>query len=525
MLVTRTIRRKMVFWLAVLAVVLGGLAASSITGLTSYKQTKKDLELSIQSAPRSADLATAVSLLIQPCAIEVPIEPGPARESAARLQQARFLDALDEARERVDEFEQRLYSLPVSHSRESLDETHRLLFAKIRDTFAHLTGAGECLTRADRDRQERFILRNAAELLGMIDSMPDPALELTDRLEKAEREYRWRLAVVWTTSLLAAGLFVGLALCGYRWVFKPLCDLHQGALRVANGEDFDFRLESHTNDELSELADAFNRMTARFQQVTADLDEKVQQRSRQLVQSERLAGVGFLSAGVAHEINNPLSAIVGAADSLEWRLSEYLGKFTEDDAKVIREYLHMMQSEAQRCRQITERLLNFARGTDAERNLYDVTAIVQEVVGMTDHMGRFRDRRVVIDRTDPCYAWVNGPEIKQVVLNLVANALEATDEEGEVRVGIRECPDQVEVSITDDGAGMAAEVLQHIFEPFYTQRDTGQGTGLGLSISHRIVQDHGGSLEASSPGRGKGSTFRLRVPREASGKSIAKKAA
>ncbi|MCA9054236.1 MAG: HAMP domain-containing histidine kinase [Planctomycetaceae bacterium] len=515
MLVTRTIRRKMEFWLAVLAVVLGGLAASSITGLTSYKQTKKDLELSIQSAPRSADLATAISLLIRPCAIDVPMEPGPARDSAARLQMREFEQAFQTARNRVDDFRSRLDSLSITHRNAALSETHRALFARIDDTFAHLEAAGQCLTRSDRDRQERFILQNAAALLGTIDSIPDPAMELSDRLALAEREYRWRLAVVWTTSVIAAALFLGLAVCGYRWVFAPLSALHQGALRVADGEDFDFRIESRTNDELSELADAFNRMTARFQQVKADLDQQVHQRSRQLVQSERLAGVGFLAAGVAHEINNPLSAIVGAADSLDWRLGEHLDKFPPDDAQTVREYLHMMQTEAQRCRQITERLLNFARGTDTERNLYDVTAIVQEVVGMTHHLGRFRNRQVLVDRTDPCYAWVNGPEIKQVVLNLVANALESTGESGRVSVAIRECPEHVEIGVTDDGVGMTQEVLEHIFEPFFTRREAGKGTGLGLSISHRIVQDHGGSLEASSPGKGLGSTFRLRVPRQA----------
>ena len=306
-------------------------------------------------------------------------------------------------------------------------------------------------------------------------------------------------------------------MCARRWIFNPLRSLHQGALRVANGQEFDFRVESHTQDELAELAAAFNKMTGRFQQVTADLDAQVQQRSRQLVQSERLAGVGFLSAGVAHEINNPLSAIVGAADALEWRLTEQLDKFPEADAKLIREYLQMMQTEAQRCRKITEKLLNFARGSDTERNLYDVTAIVQEVVGMVHHVGRFRDRQVAIDRADPCYAWINGPEIKQVVLNLVANALESTGDGGHVAICIRECPEQVEVCVTDDGVGMTPDVLQHIFEPFFTKKETGQGTGLGLSISHRIVQDHGGSLEASSRGKGHGSTFRLRVPRQASG--------
>lgn len=517
--VPRTIRGKMLFWLAVLALLLTGLAATSITGLRSYKRTKEDLELSIRAAPRKADLATAISLLYRPCLIDVPPDAGPARDEAARFQQQQLKQALVDSESRVDEFRRQLTALSVTDHGSNLESAaYRAMFTQLEEGLANLRGEVECLTRPERDSHLQFIRREIAELLSTVDAMPDPASDLlAGRLDAAQHDYDWRLKFVWSTAVLAAVLFVALVICARRWVFMPLRSIHQGALRVANGKEFDFRVQSHTQDELAELAEAFNKMTGRFQQVTADLDAQVQQRSRQLVQSERLAGVGFLAAGVAHEINNPLSAIVGAADSLEWRLSEHLDRFSESDAKVIREYLQMMQTEAQRCRKITEKLLNFARGTDTERNLYDITAIVQEVVGMVHHLGRFRDRQVAIDRTTPCYAWVNGPEIKQVVLNLVANALESTSEGGHVAICIRECPEQVEVCVTDDGVGMSPDILQHIFEPFFTKKETGQGTGLGLSISHRIVQDHGGSLEASSPGKGRGSTFRLRVPRQASG--------
>jgi signal transduction histidine kinase len=181
----------------------------------------------------------------------------------------------------------------------------------------------------------------------------------------------------------------------------------------------------------------------------------------------------------------------------------------------------MMQTEAQRCRKITEKLLNFARGKETERNHYDITAIVQEVVNMTSHLGKFRDRKVSFDRSTPCQAWVNGDEIKQVVLNLIANALESTGDSGEVRVSLRECPQHVEVVVSDNGVGMSPEVLEHLFEPFFTRRKAGTGTGLGLSISHRIVQDHGGSLEATSAGPGQGSTFTLRVPTQPTTKAKA----
>jgi signal transduction histidine kinase len=107
---------------------------------------------------------------------------------------------------------------------------------------------------------------------------------------------------------------------------------------------------------------------------------------------------------------------------------------------------------------------------------------------------------------------VNGPEIKQVVLNLVANALESTDEDGRLEISIRERPDHVELTFCDNGYGMTDETIAHLFEPFYTTKEVGKGTGLGLSISQRIVRDHDGVLEADSAGPGEGSTFRLRLP-------------
>ncbi|MEZ6055004.1 MAG: ATP-binding protein, partial [Planctomycetaceae bacterium] len=269
----------------------------------------------------------------------------------------------------------------------------------------------------------------------------------------------------------------------------------------------------NTHDEISHLAAAFNHMTERFQSVTADLDREVQQQSRQLVQSAKLAGVGYLAAGVAHEINNPLHAISTAAEGLQFRLSRLLKDGDEADTEIVSEYLKMMQTESSRCRKITEKLLDFARGKDSERNQYDVTAIVREVVAMLQHVGKFRDRKIKLDVIEPHYAYVNGSEIKQVALNIIANALDATNPGGEVSIAVRELPDVIELVCKDNGCGMTPEVLEHLFEPFYTTKDTGKGTGLGLAISHRIIRDHDGVLEAASDGPGAGSTFVIRLPK------------
>jgi signal transduction histidine kinase len=256
-------------------------------------------------------------------------------------------------------------------------------------------------------------------------------------------------------------------------------------------------------------------MTSRFQEITRNLDLQVRERSRQLVRSERLAGIGFLAAGVAHEINNPLSAIAMASESLEGRIPKAADDAEKSDAEVCHQYLQMIQRESFRCQQITARLLNFARGETAVRSPTELASLISEVLAMVQHMSKFRDRHIVFEPSRACYAEINGPEIKQVALNIVANALESMEPGGTLRIDLIEETDQVILSFADDGCGMTPTVIDNLFEPFFTQRKDGKGTGLGMSISHRIVSDHGGTIEVTSAGPGLGTTFRVHLPRQA----------
>lgn len=151
----------------------------------------------------------------------------------------------------------------------------------------------------------------------------------------------------------------------------------------------------------------------------------------------------------------------------------------------------------------------------------DLCAIIREVRDMVQLLSKHRSKQILFERPEACYAEVNSSEIKQVFLNLVANALEAMESSGTLRISLSELTDQVVVMFQDDGCGMTPEVRDNIFEPFYTHKQGGQGTGLGLSISHRIVHDHGGSIEATSPGPGGGSTFFVRLPRRAQAQGTA----
>jgi two-component system, NtrC family, sensor kinase len=140
---------------------------------------------------------------------------------------------------------------------------------------------------------------------------------------------------------------------------------------------------------------------------------------------------------------------------------------------------------------------------------------------MVRHVGKYQRKQIVFERGEPAAANVSAAEIKQVVLNLLTNALDSLDENGTVQVEVATMGDFAEIIVRDNGCGMGPDVLKHIFEPFFTRRRGGQGTGLGLSISYRIISDHGGTIEGQSEGEGQGATFIVRLPLAASGKLAA----
>jgi signal transduction histidine kinase len=286
---------------------------------------------------------------------------------------------------------------------------------------------------------------------------------------------------------------------------------------------------------MAELAKALNDMTARFQEIRDDLDRQVQVRTKQVVRSEQLASVGFLAAGVAHEINNPLASIAMCAESLEGRFRETLD---ENDSRqaVVANYLRMIQNEAFRCKGITEKLLDFSRTGPVKRENADLGELIRGVIEMLRHLGKYQRKQIAFDSAAAVVAEVNPQEMKQVVLNLLTNALDSLDDGGIVRVHLEStgdgpnfrghrpgtaaqqwsamvdengtvplaAPRYAVLTVADNGCGMTSDVQEHLFEPFFTRR--------GLSITYRIIADHGGAIEAHSAGVGQGSTFRVRLP-------------
>ncbi len=397
------------------------------------------------------------------------------------------------------------------HERETLAEIDDVV-SRIRQDDNPADGLDWLL---DSEASASKLVDEVETLRGLAAKLPS---HLHDRLHTlandVKSQYRWAISIAWATFLVVTIVLVAAVQMFRKWIARPLAILVEGSREVAAGK-FDHRIRLDSKDEMQELAEAMNAMTARFQEIRDDLDRQVQERTKQVVRSEQLASVGFLAAGVAHEINNPLAAIALGSESLERRLVELLEEVDDShaaDREVVRSYLDMIQKEAFRCKQITEKLLDFSRSGDPQRHHTDLRELVAGVIDMVGHLGRNGNKQVELLSGDPVIAEICAQEMKQVVLNLITNALDSLDPGGKVSIAVETRGTDAEIVVADNGCGMTDEVIKHLFEPFFTRRRNGQGTGLGLSITYRIVEEHGGEIIATSDGIGHGSRFTLTLP-------------
>ncbi len=255
------------------------------------------------------------------------------------------------------------------------------------------------------------------------------------------------------------------------------------------------------------------QMTVKQLRATQDeLQEHIaaqQMAERRLVQAAKLAAVGEMAAGIAHELNNPLTTVTG--------FTELTMEEVSPDSRVHAD-LELVLREAHRATDVVRRLLDFARQSDSVRTHSDMNEIVNEVLALVNHLMHSNGVALITDLSKglPTIS-VDRNQIKQVILNLIHNALHAMTKGGELRISTnrqsRDHQDWVTVVVTDSGVGIAPENMERIFEPFFTTRAKEGGTGLGLSISYGIVAEHGGFIEAESK-LGKGSIFSIWIPVE-----------
>jgi two-component system NtrC family sensor kinase len=226
------------------------------------------------------------------------------------------------------------------------------------------------------------------------------------------------------------------------------------------------------------------------------------------VRGEKLASVGLLASGIAHELNNPLTGVLTFSILLREKMADG-SQDAEDMDLVIR--------ETRRCASIIRRLLDFARDKPPEKKFADLNQIIEDTARLVERPANLRDIAVTLelDRALPPI-WIDPDQIKQVVMNLLVNAQHAIDGRGSIVIRTRRLPQpddsvpMVEFSVSDSGCGIPEENFRRIFDPFFTTK-LGLGTGLGLSVSHGIIEAHGGTIEVESE-VGVGSTFRVQLP-------------
>ncbi|QDU64877.1 Sensor protein ZraS [Planctomycetes bacterium Pan216] len=503
------IRQKLAAGLILVAGMTTLLSIGSFYGLYSYRRTNKVFNYQHQQLAVLGYLELAVSGLNFPSGETVSgLDQDLARkEKLERLERIeRMLEKYDDGLKHAAAYS---FSKAETEKQVAMLQKMRGYLAELRDSVSGKKPTVEVNTPRpiwylgnERDVIAKLI-NTLVDLRGVIHQ------EVTRHVETDRNNYRASLAVVYSTTVLVLVMLVVLVWLGYRAIFHPIRELHRGVTKLAEGK-FDFRVRLETGDEMQELGESFNNMADRLQNVYEELNDKVRERSRQLIRSERLASVGFLAAGVAHEINNPLASIAFCGEALEARLKQILPADGEN-ADVVENYLGMIQQEAFRCKAITEKLLDFSRVGEPERVETDLVSLIRNVIEMVQHLGRAVDKQIVFEPEDIVMARVNPQELKQVLLNLVVNALESVDEQGVVRVVTCREEDSVVIRVTDNGCGMTEEVRENLFEPFFTRNRSGKGTGLGLSISHLIISQHGGTLDASSDGPGHGSTFTIHL--------------
>ncbi len=336
-------------------------------------------------------------------------------------------------------------------------------------------------------------------------------------LEQPYTDMLWRTLIVFLSiAVLGVALVGWVAVHVARGISRPIGDMAAAAHRVAQG-NYSVKVDVASEDEIGHLASSFNAMTSELARAhqelrewTENLERKVEQRTAELqaaqaslVQSGKLAAVGRLAAGVAHEINNPLTGVLTNASLM-------LEDLVADDPR--REELQTVVNETLRCRKIVKGLLDFARQTKPQKQTLSLNRVIEDILALVKNQASFRNLSI-ITKLDPHLPAVlaDADQMRQVILNIVLNAADAMPQGGSLRItsAVHAAARAVTVRISDTGPGMPDEIKDRLFEPFFTTKST--GTGLGLAIAYGIVEQHKGTLSVESAPRC-GTTIVIMLP-------------
>jgi two-component system NtrC family sensor kinase len=302
-------------------------------------------------------------------------------------------------------------------------------------------------------------------------------------------------------TLAVAILSIVITLFISRSISTPIKNLAVASRQLTNG-NLNVKASKMSNDEIGELADTFNTMAGALKERDDQIKEFTK---KKIMESERLALIGQLAANVAHDLNNPLQGIV-----------TYSNLLLEDESisPEVKESLHKIVVQANRCRDIIRGLLDFSRQKKPDKTLCSVNSLLQECISLVAKQAQFQNIQVTINLDEHLPMVILDPsQVERVFLNLIINAAEAMNGKGELilTTQLNKENDCVEIKFQDTGPGISEENMEKIFEPFFTTKETGHGVGLGLAISFGIIKEHKGNISVESE-LGKGTVFTVSFP-------------
>ncbi len=279
----------------------------------------------------------------------------------------------------------------------------------------------------------------------------------------------------------------------------PLESLSAAVRKIAKG-DFEVKVDISSRDEIGQLSDSFNEMANEL----LERERSLKTAQLALVQSEKMAAVGTLSAGLAHEVKNPLSAVLGYAQLAKRKLSQ---------PDVIKKHLDIIENETRRCNEIIGNLMQFSRQEKGEFTDVTINEVVEKSVGVVDHQLGLNNVHVNMKLAPDIPEIIgNSNQLQQVMMNLAINAQQAMEPDGgTVDIATYFDNDNVYISVSDTGPGISEVVAEKIFEPFFTTKTAGKGTGLGLSVTYGIIRDHKGDIRVEKAASG-GARFVIALP-------------
>ncbi len=320
-----------------------------------------------------------------------------------------------------------------------------------------------------------------------------------EEMQAEERKTRLMLILIGCSGLLIG---VGGAALMARRITKPLDKLVDGTVKISKG-DFSQAIDIDTQDEIGELAQSFNEMSQQLQLTR----KRMEAANRRLIQAEKLASIGRISASIAHEIRNPLTSV---------KLNIQKVMESEDLDDIDKEHLDISQEGIGHIENFIKELLNFTRVSELQLNFFSVEQIVDESIKMIRNTLKLKDVELAKEVQERLpQVLVDGDKIRQVLLNILHNACEAVDKGGKITIALSLLKgrrgQKVRIRISDNGPGIPKKNKENIFEPFYTTKST--GIGLGLANARKIIVQHKGSIH-DVENEGSGACFDILIPCE-----------